>query len=633
MTMARRVALLIAAVLLLALAGSLAIHTLAARQALQSQLGARNRDAAAALALALAQQHDDAAALQAAAAAQLRLGQYRRLQLRRPDGSVVFDLRQPAPSTLVPEWFSAALPIDSVAGSAPLHADGRDLGVLQVEAHVAWAHEALWDACMHTAALLATLLAVAAALAAWVLRAWQRPLQATVAQAQALGQGRFVEAPEPGPPELRGLTRSMNALVRRLRDVFAAQAEQVAALQRQAQTDAVTGLPLRRDFVGRLRVHLAEPGGPGAALILLRVLQLEALNQRLGHEATDRLLGAIASLLETYVDRVPGTFAGRLNGCDFGLCLPLTGLAAETAESLHAALAASPALHLGGAQVVLGGVDGLGSLAVGAALAAADAALAQAEAGNGMAVVQQGDSIADGAGAGAWREQIATALAQGRACIAGFPVIGHDSQLIHLECPLRVQLVPGGEYQAAGRWLALARRSRLMPQVDLAALDLALQATAADRQPRAVHVAPASLAAPGFVAEVAGRLAAAPQAARQLSIEWVDDARPADWQDVAETAALWRPYGVRLGVEHAGAEPQQLTRLHDVGIEYVKVDARHLRGAASDEAVRAYALSLVALIHGLGLSALAGGIDDRADLDALWALGFDGATGPAVVRP
>ena len=40
---------------------------------------------------------------------------------------------------------------------------------------------------------------------------------------------------------------------------------------------------------------------------------------------------------------------------------------------------------------------------------------------------------------------------------------------------------------------------------------------------------------------------------------------------------------------------------------------------------------LVTLIHGLGWTALAEGVDDGRDLAALWALGFDGATGRAVV--
>jgi len=143
----------------------------------------------------------------------------------------------------------------------------------------------------------------------------------------------------------------------------------------------------------------------------------------------------------------------------------------------------------------------------------------------------------------------------------------------------------------------------------------------------------ASLATPGFAAEVARLLRATAEVAEKLSLECTEPARPAEWRAWIDAAALWRRQGVRLGVEHAGASPQQLLRLQDAGIHYVKVDARHLRGAATADAVHAYAQSLVALIHGLGLLALAGGVDDVADLTALWALGFDGATGPAVTLP
>lgn len=427
-----------------------------------------------------------------------------------------------------------------------------------------------------------------------------------------------------------------NRLEEKLRHVVMQQAEQVALLQRQAQFDAVTGAPLRAHFVARLQQQLAQPGGPGLALLLVRVQQLDALNPRLGHAATDRLLRHVAELLQTYVERVAGTFAGRLNGSDFALCLPVDGVALETAQSLHATLHAAPALQSAGAEFIVAGADGLRDVDVGAALAAADAALARAENGaEGLAVEQHGIGgapSAAGAGATAWRAQIAAALAEGRARLAEFELLAADGRLIHLECPLRVQLGPAGEYHAAERWLALARRSRLLPQVDLGAIRLALQAIAADGRPRAVHAAAASLAAPGFGAEVAALLAAQAQAAALLSIDCAEALRPAVdiTPALAAAVAAWRPHGVRVGIEHAGAAPQQLPLLQAAGIVYVKVDARHLRGAATDAAVRGHAQSLVALIHGLGLTALAEGVADAADLAALWALGFDGATGPAV---
>ena len=44
------------------------------------------------------------------------------------------------------------------------------------------------------------------------------------------------------------------------------------------------------------------------------------------------------------------------------------------------------------------------------------------------------------------------------------------------------------------------------------------------------------------------------------------------------------------------------------------------------------ALGLVAFVHEMGARVIAEGADDEADLDALWALGFDGATGRAASR-
>ena len=510
-------------------------------------------------------------------------------------------------------------------------------GALAMALAVAWAVATQAISCPAGLAWLALLALALIAFALSSQRAWDRALQATVNQARALEQGRFVEGEEPGQSELQLLTRSMNAMVRRLRDIFAAQAEQVALLQRQAQIDAVTGVALRPHFLGQLQQRLAEPGGPGSALILLRVLRLDGLNARRGHEDTDRLLATMAQLLLTYVDRVPGAFAGRLNGSDFALCLPVAGVAGETCASLHETLAAAPLLRSAGVELAIGAADGLCNTGAGAALASADAALARAEAahdalepGSGFVVEQQGDLVADAAGARAWREQISAALTDGRAQLAEFPLVDRAGRLMHLECPLRVQLSPGGPYQAAARWLALARRSRLMPRVDLVAVELALKSIAQDGRPRAVHAARASLAEPGFIAEVTRRLGAAPQAARQLSIECVEGVLRAEHVPLADAAAAWRPLGVRVGVVHAGASPHALPALQASVVDYVKVDARHLRGVAQDGAVRGYAQSLVALIHGLGLLALAEGVAEADDLAQLWDLGFDGATGPAV---
>lgn len=730
MKLSTRVGLLMAALLLLALAGSLLIHTWSARQALALQLELRNRDAATALALALSQQQGDVGALKAVASAHFDMGGYRLLRLVRTDGGTPIELQRSDAAAEVPDWFVKALPMQAPVGSALVTHGWRELGTVQVAAQSAWATRALWQACRWTAGLLLLLGALGAALAALALRAWQRPLQATVAQAQALEQGRFVEAPESGLPELKSLTRSMNAMVRRLRKVFTQQATQLAELQHQALHDGATGLLLRHHFMSRLAALRVQQGGavkgsaaafssastgkrskrktraglaaaadapvdplstvalplapthapthaptpvvhsaprdsgPGLALVMLRLQDLEALNRRLGRAATDRLLAAVAHALLPYVERVEGSFAGRLNGADFALCLPVAGTAQETAQALHAALVVAPALTSASAELSVGALDVPPSMGSSEALAAADEALAHAENGPGWFVMQAAAprSAADAAaapgpgavpvleavsstaahqapllsrapnlgGAQAWRQQIAQALADNRALLAEYVVCDREGAQVHLECPLRVQLVAGQPYQAAARWLALARRSRLMPQVDLKALDLALVAIGTDQRARAVHVSWPSLAAPGFATEVTRRLRRAPAAARLLSMEWGQSSRPHDWLSLATATQSWRELGVKVAAKHAGAQPQQLVALQELGVDYVKVDPQHLLGVGHEERVRTYAVALVRLIHGLGARAFAAGVTEAQDLAALWACGFDAATGPAV---
>ncbi len=712
MKLTTRVLLLLVSVLTLALGGSLLLHTWAARQALQEQLELRNRDAAASLALALSQQQGEATALQTVAAAHFDTGGYSLVRLQRNDGVAGISLQRADPVSVAPAWFVAALPMTVEPGRAVVTHGWKELGSLQVAAHSAWAHAALWDACRYTAAWLSLLGLLTGLLAVAALRAWQRPLSTTVSQARALENGRFLEAAEPGLPELKTLTRTMNSMVRRLRKVLSQQATQLAELQQEALHDAVTGLLQRRHFLTRLAALRAPspheaanrllaavaPGeslttpeaatattaataaaatsgsalasapaaagaiasGPGLALLLLRVQDLEALNLRLGRASADRLLATIAHSLEPYVERVEGSFAGRLNGADFALCLPVAGVAEESARSLYEALMAAPALTSAGAVVAVGGVDVLPAVGSSDALSLADAALAHAEAGRGWFAVAPGAAAGhsasnggpDGAdsassdvrsgpesapqaawstlGSQVWRSQIAQALAENRVELAQFVVLNRQHQVLHLECPLRVQLQQGQPYQSAVRWLALARRSRLMPQVDLKALEWALAAIEGDRQARSVHVSWPSLAAPGFAAEVSRRLRRAPTAARRLSIEWGQSARPHDWISLAMATQGWRDLGVKVGAKHALAQPQQLVALQDLGIDYVKVDPQHLLGAASDEGIRTYVQALVRLIHGLGAQAHAGGVTDEQDLLALWACGFDAATGPAV---
>ena len=197
---------------------------------------------------------------------------------------------------------------------------------------------------------------------------------------------------------------------------------------------------------------------------------------------------------------------------------------------------------------------------------------------------------------------------------------------------MHLQFEADGPFEPAARWLAMAVRCRLVDQADLHALELALQGIGRDGRPRCVHVAAASLAQEGFVAQVQQRLQAAPQAAAML---WIDVAEATALQPrrLREAVVAWRRHGVRVGLEHAGAQLRELSRLHALGVDYIKIDGAFVQGVATQPEVRDLARGLVTLLRGMQVQILAEAVLDPADLAALWELGFDGATGPAVCAP
>lgn len=448
------------------------------------------------------------------------------------------------------------------------------------------------------------------------------------------------DAAAPGAADLlRPLADGLHTLQLHQQRLFAEQASQLDQLRQQVHTDALTGLPNRRLFLARLAAVLADGGGPaGAGLLLVRLKDLQGMNQRIGHTSADHVLQALAQALQAYTVRIDQCFAGRLNGADFALLLPVGGLAAETASALLRALR-QPIAHIdASASVSAGAVELKGLLTAAHALALADAALAHAETQGGL--IDDAPAALDTAsvtgmapaGESSWQRRIARALAQGRASLGGYEVRATDGRQLHLDCPLRLQLTPDGPMEPAARWLSLATRSRLCPDVDERAIALALQAIVADGVARCINVSGVSLASAEFVAAVSRRLEARPDAASRL---WIDIPEAVALERpmlVREVSRRWRPLGVMMGLEHAGEGLTRIPRLIDLGLDCVRIDGRFVNGIAGDEHAdaRRYLQGLVRLVQAVGLQVTAEGVRSPDDLEVLWDLGFDAATGPAL---
>lgn len=637
MSLIKQVWLLLVSTLLLAFVGSFVVSTQSAREYLRLQLSFKNNDTAQALALMLSQQGGDLTALELTIASQFDTGYYERIRLLGGDGRMLVERGAPDEPSAAPGWFVALVPIDAAPGVAQVSSGWKALGRLEVTSQRRFAHDELWRGTLRTAGWLAVLCVGAGLLAVWGVQRIRRPLEATVDQAESITGRRFVTVDEPGVPELRRVTRAMNAMVERLRATYQEQAQEVARLQREANCDALTGVSRRGFFLSRLTAWLTREDSPATGtLVLVRVVDLTALNRRLGRVQTDDLLRDVARELQAVAATAEDREVGRLNGSDFALALAAPGPPATWAQEVGLRLRALVDARPAGLTVLVAAVGWRPGSQPGPLMTSADAALARAEVAaerSGPVAIEVTQETRQDTGFGefAWQEGIRVAVADDRGELARFPVVRADGSLVHLETPLRLHLHPDGEALTAMHWLPLARRTRQTAAVDLMAVRLALRDIGRDGLPRGVNVAPVSLLDSGFIGQLRALVAEQRQLAGSL---WLEVAEPAAVQHVGllrELCTQLRPLGVRLGLEHAGDRVAQIERLMEVGLDYVKLDASSTRGLAADASRAQYVAGTVRLLHGLGLAVYAEGVADAEDAAALWKCRVDGITGPVVV--
>ncbi|PRY47620.1 diguanylate cyclase (GGDEF)-like protein [Geodermatophilus tzadiensis] len=123
----------------------------------------------------------------------------------------------------------------------------------------------------------------------------------------------------------------------------ATQARLVAALQEQAEVDALTGLVNRRVFDQALAGQRARRTSSGTALLLIDVDTFKEINDAHGHPVGDAVLVHLAGVLREQV-RADDAVLSRLGGDELAALLPdcPADVAAERAARVHEAVRATP---------------------------------------------------------------------------------------------------------------------------------------------------------------------------------------------------------------------------------------------------------------------------------------------------
>jgi len=640
MSLHKQLWLAITALMLLALLGSFAVSSLSAKAYLEQQLSIKNNDNANALALALSAGHEDETLLELAIAAQFDTGFYRRIVLLSPNGTVLVERNDNSKITEAPAWVQRLIAIEAEPGIAQIQRGWQQAGTIELESQVRYAYAELWTGAQRLALYLLATVAIACVIGSALLHIIIRPLNAVIMQATALSERRFITTPEPSTPELRSVVRSMNVLSVRIRDMLQQEATRLAAWQRQVHYDELTGLMGRGFFLKHMDTALrGDADNRQGVLVMLRLANLGKLNESFGYEVANTLLRRCGSELSRLAASGGEAWsAGRLNGTDLALLAPEAGQPLSLGKEVHAVIrATAEELELSEALAVpcsaISYKEGESRSDV---LARADASMTLAATDGGWSLrgslmAAPNYNITGHSTLDSWRRRIEQGFTGNEFRLQTFPCVRRDGSLIHREGLVRLQA--DQQLLTAGAFLPWVNRLERTMELDLRVLDLAFDYLASQGSMIAINLSGQTFADEAAMRQIVQRVCErSDDLPSGLSIEVSEGTAFRNLASLRKLSIALRKVGCRLGIDRVGQQLAQLGKLHDIGIDYVKVDGALIGGVDDNSINSALLRTLCTMLHAVGIEAIADGISTDAEYASTKDLGLDGFAGPEITR-
>jgi diguanylate cyclase len=419
--------------------------------------------------------------------------------------------------------------------------------------------------------------------------------------------------------------------------------ERLRESERQAVTDALTGLGNRRHLLDRLDAKIAEAQSHGVrlALLLVDLDGFKELNDTLGHYAGDEVLRQIGPRLRALLRH--DDLLARLGGDEFAVALEPGDEAGASAAALRLRAVLEGSFQVAGIAVHVDASVGI--------------ALFPDHARDGVGLLQRAD----------------VAMYEAKRMRTGHEVYmsardHHSRQRLSLTGELRGAIEAGQlrvEYQpqaelttgivrgveALVRWahpslgllapaqfLPLAEQNGLTRALTEFVLDRALQEIGERRRDGfdvtvAVNLGPADLLDLGLPLEISRLLDARDFPAAALDLEVSENTVMSDPLRTVDVLARLREIGVAISLDDFGAGHSSLAHLKQLSVDKLKIDQSFVVNMAEDTYDAAIVGSTIDLAHRLNLRVIAEGVETPAAWDLLTDCACDQAQGHFVARP
>ncbi|HTW21353.1 MAG TPA: EAL domain-containing protein [Mycobacteriales bacterium] len=418
-------------------------------------------------------------------------------------------------------------------------------------------------------------------------------------------------------------------------------------LRRLAHSDSLTGLANRLHLANRIddaveQLHVGSTDSAGIALLLLDLDGFKAVNDSFGHALGDELLTMVARRLRGSLR--PNDVGARLGGDEFAILL-------EGVDHEQALIAAQRVLSAISTPFVLSRSTVAISASIGLVHATdardsqdlmrdADVAMYRAKAEGKNRVVSFERSMQDRVMTRLRLEtELRRSVDHGDFLLHYQPLIDLDSltvvgveALIRWDHPNRGLLAPAEFIDVAedtglivpiGRWV-----------IQQATRDAATwQASSGRPLSIAVNLSPRQLHDPELVQSTAAALEASGVPPETLVIEITENLLLKDTELARSRLAALRQLGVKVAVDDFGTGYSSLAYLDQYPVDILKIDRSFVDPLGGNARSAALVRSIIDMASALEIDAIAEGVEDEVQLEALQSLGCRLAQGFFFARP
>ena len=633
MSLVKQIRIAISVIILMVAAGCLFLGVYDDHRFMAEQLQKKNNDNANGLAITLSSIPKDSVTVELIISAQFDMGHYRRIAIISPENKVMIERVNRNPHSVAPAWFQSLFSVSIQPGIANIQSGWQQYGTLLLESEPSLAYDQLWETSRH--AVLWTLIVafLSYVISGFWLKKILKPLDDVIAQAEALGERKYITIAEPATEEFRKLVRTMNTLSDRVKSMVTAESERLNTFNQQINYDEVTGLMNQSHFTNTASVALKNEGFVEGVFIMVQLRNLPEIDKQLGYSVTNQLIKKVADTVQQQMENYHDVFCGRLSGGVFGIFSrePLDDFAVTTELKLMLEKL-SAAQQLLQFQFVLThtktkkGDDFVDVHRVMQFILdlSEDQAAIPMRVMNANSIVSSRNNYLN-----QWKEQFLLAIQLKQIKLVRFPVMKRDQHLYHYECPLRLRIAEGEQWLAAGAFIDWASQLDMIQTLDGLALEYAVDMLEKSNDNLSVNVSAAAMRSDEYRDKLQALILTVNQPSR-LSFEVTEEAAFSDFVKFREFVHLVKSLGCMIGVEHVVTRLAQLGDLHELGLDYIKFDASLIRDIHLRPQQQSLMRGLCMMVRTMGIVPIAEGVQDQQELDTLNAIGIEAVTGPFV---